>query len=92
MEIFYQKRGTGKTCTLIEMSAQNNVHIGVLNKAQQQVILDKANELNVKIPAPVVINELSDFNAYGAIYIDDFDLLMKKLANDNIKAVTMSEE
>lgn len=91
MEIFYQKRGTGNTCTLIEMSARNNIHIGVLSKTQQHYILDKANELNVKIPAPVVINELSDLNAYGAIYIDDFDCLINKLTNNNIKAVTMSE-
>lgn len=88
MVFLYQERGTGKTCTLIKLSAKNNIPIGVPYNARY--IKGKAAELNLQIPEPIVINSFEDLTNVDKIYIDDLKLVIKKLFPCDVQAVTMS--
>lgn len=92
MEIFYQRRGTGKTCMLIMLSARNQIPIGVVNTICKYNIKEKARQLGYTIPDPIIIEKLSDLESCGDIYIDDFDLMLDKLSHKNVKGITMSDE
>lgn len=88
MVILYQERGTSKTCTLIELSARNNVPIATAYNARY--IKEKAAKLNLQIPEPIVINSFEDLTNVDKIYIDDMELVIKKLFPCDVQAVTMS--
>lgn len=88
MVILYQERGTGKTCTLIELSARNNVPIATPYDAEY--IKRKAKELNLQIPSPVIVRSLEDLKDVDKVYIDDMDGLIKKLFPCDIQLVSMS--
>lgn len=90
MEIFYQKRCTGKTSMLIALSALNQIPIGVHDENKKRYVLKRAEEMNKEIPEPIVIKRLSDIEICGDIYVDDLDLIINKFTH--IKAATMSEE
>lgn len=88
MVILNQERGTGKTCTLIKLSAKNNVPIAV--PYDTTYIKNKAKELNLQIPEPIKVNDLEDLNCIGKVYIDDIDVLIKKLFHCSVQLVSMS--
>lgn len=60
MVILNQERGTGKTCTLIKLSSQNNIPIAT--PFNTLYIKSKAKELNLHIPEPIAIKNLDDLN------------------------------
>lgn len=78
MVILYQERGTGKTCTLIELLARNNVPIATAYNATY--IKKKADEPNLQIPNPIKVNNLEDLRSIGKVYIDDIDGLIKSFS------------
>lgn len=88
MIILNQERGTGKTCTLIKLSAKNNVPIAA--PYDTTYIKNKAKELNLQIPNPIKINNLEDLNSVEKVYIDDMDCLIKKLFPCDVQLVSMS--
>lgn len=88
MVILYQERGTGKTCTLIELSARNNVPIAT--SYNTTYIKKKADELNLQIPNPIKVNNLEDLRGIGKVYIDDIDGLIKKLFPCDVQLISMS--
>ena len=88
MVILNQERGTGKTCTLIELSARNNVPIAT--PYDTKYIQNKAEELKLKIPNPIKINSLEDLNDIEKVYIDDIDGLIKKLFPCDVQLISMS--
>lgn len=88
MTIIYQERGTGKTCTLIKLSAKNNIPIAT--PYDITYVKNKAEELNLQIPNPIKVNNLEDLNSVGKVYIDDMDCLIKKLFPCNVQLVSMS--
>lgn len=88
MVILYQERGTGKTCTLIELSARNNVPIATPYDTKH--IKNKSEELKLQIPKPIKVNSLEDLNGIEKVYIDDMDILIKKLFPCDIQIATMS--
>lgn len=88
MVILYQERGTGKTCTLIELSAQNNVPIAT--PYNTEYIKRKAEELNLQIPSPIAVRSLEDLKDVDKVYIDDMDGLIKKLFPCDIQLVSIS--
>ena len=92
MEVLYQKRGTGKSCTMINLSARNNIPIAVVHQVQKQHLEEQAQKLGLTIPEPIIIKQLSDLEYCGDIYIDDFDVMMNKLTDGHIKYVSMSYE
>lgn len=88
MVILYQERGTGKTCTLIELSARNSVPIATPYNAEY--IKSKAEELNLQIPSPITVCNLEDLKGVDKVYIDDMDSLIKKLLPCDVKLVSIS--
>lgn len=88
MVIIYQERGTGKTCTLIELSARNNMPIATAYNPTY--IKDKARELNLTIPEPIKINTLADLENVDKVYIDDAEAVIQKLFPCSVQAITMS--
>lgn len=88
MVILYQERGTGKTCTLIELSARNNVPIATPYDAEY--IKRKAKELNLQIPSPITVRSLEDLKDVDKVYIDDMDGLIKKLFPCKVQIATLS--
>lgn len=52
--------------------------------------MELAKDIKVTIPEPVVINDLSELNAHGDIYIDSIDRLLKKLTDDKVKDMTIA--
>lgn len=88
MVVIYQERGTGKTCTLIGLSARNNVPIATAYNAKY--IEDKAKELNMTIPKPIQINSLADLKCVDKVYIDDVEGVIKKFFPCDVQAITMS--
>lgn len=89
MTLFYQKRCTGKTCTLVLMSAKNNIPIGTAYPSTKRHIEECAQEMGLNIPSPIVLKDISELKSYGEIYIDDLDIVLNKLSK--IKAATWSE-
>lgn len=81
MNIIYQGRGTGKTTQIIKMSAKRQIPILCHNKMKQKYIVEKASELNLNIPEPIVFS----FESYEAIkdkqhvLIDDIDLFLNNI-------------
>lgn len=88
MVILNQERGTGKTCTLIKLSAKNNVPIAT--PYNTTYIKVKAKELNLQIPEPIKVNDLADLNDVEKVYVDDMDCLIKKLFPCDVQLVSMS--
>lgn len=88
MVILNQERGTGKTCTLIKLSAKNNVPIAV--PYGTAYIKQKAKELNLQIPEPIYIHNLEDLSGIDKVYVDDMDVLIKKLFPCNVQLASMS--
>lgn len=88
MTILYQERGTGKTCTLITLSARNNVPIAT--PYDVDYIKRTADKLNLTIPNPIKVNNLEDLNGIEKVYIDDMDSLIKKLFPCDVQLATIS--
>ena len=88
MVILNQERGTGKTCTLITLSARNNIPIST--PFDTLYIKAKAKELNLQIPEPISIKNLEDLNTIDKVYIDDMDILIKKIFPCDVQLIAMS--
>lgn len=74
--------------SLIEKSSATDIPIGVIDEIRKRYILELAKDMKVTIPEPVVINDLSELNAHGDIYIDSIDRLLKKLTDGKVKDMT----
>lgn len=97
-------RGWGKTTTLVIRSSATNYPILCYSHATKKAILDKAHELKVSIPDPIVFHDiLNQPNRYRGIQVkkllvDDADVLLKRIISDMFCAdidsisMTLSDE
>lgn len=83
----------GKTTQIIYASAKRQIPILCHNKMKQKYIVEKAKELNLDIPEPILFS----FESYEAIkdkqdvLIDDIDLFLNTvLPKYRIKSSTVS--
>lgn len=93
-------RGWGKTTALVMRSSVTQYPILCYNHATKQAILDRAFELGVLIPEPIVfIDAIKTQDNYRGlkvekILIDDADMLLKRLAADlfhaSVDAISMT--
>ena len=90
MVILYQERCTGKTCTLISLSARNNVPIATAYNTRY--IKNTAKEMGLEIPEPIHINSLDDLRGVEKVYIDEIEGLFQKIIPCKVEAITMSPD
>lgn len=93
MNVIYQVRRTGKITHIIITSSKRQIPILCHSKMKQKHIVERARELNLNIPDPILFS----FEAYDAIkdkqdvLIDDIDLFLNSvLPKYSIKSSTVS--
>lgn len=91
MKILRMDRGNGKTFHLIKLSAILDSPIICATEQSKKYILDKAKEMALEIPEPIVVNR----NSYGRrntdLLIDDLELVLKGLFGSDVVVATTSE-
>lgn len=93
MKILKMDRGAGKTFHLIRLSAILDSPILCATEQSKKYILDKAKEMWLEIPEPIVVNkdnfEIVMRGRNTDLLIDDLELVLKGLfGNDVIIATT----
>lgn len=96
MKIIYEKRGTGKTSKLIQMSHDMNTYILTVNQKRAALIAKMAHEMGIAIPYPVTVDDYMRCRFRGSfikdILIDDADDVLKQIFHTvNIEAITMTD-
>lgn len=94
MKILKMDRGAGKTFYLIRLSAVLDSPILCATEQSKKYILDKAREMALEIPEPIVVNRINfDLIMRGRkenLLIDDLDEVLKSLFGNNVIVATTS--
>lgn len=97
MNWFVKKRGEGKTTALVYTSAVTGYPIIVTTRNRVKLIQDRAKQLNLEIPDPIIFERGSCMRLYlhgQKVLIDEAKPLIKKALEDmlecEVAAVTMS--
>lgn len=95
MKILKMDRGAGKTFYLIRLSAILDSPILCATEQSKKYILDKAKEMWLEIPEPIVVNkgnfEIVMRERKADLLIDDLELVLKGLFGNNVIIATTSE-
>jgi hypothetical protein len=87
-------RNTGKTTELIKMSAEKGFYIVCKNQSEASNIAIKALDLDLQIPFPITYEEFINKDYYPrgirGFLIDNVEMLLLRLTNVNIEAITMN--
>jgi hypothetical protein len=82
MRLFNLKRGKGKTIRMLYASEFNHIPILCHDNIAKQHLISKAEELEIDIPTPISVGELSDariaLNTSG-FYVDEIPLVLQSL-------------
>ena len=88
-------RQVGKTTKLIKESYDKEIPIVVWCRDYAKNILNKAKEMNINIPDPVVVSSAIDLRGLGSrpdmqngCLIDDVDFFLPRLLGVNVAGVT----
>lgn len=82
MRLFNLKRGKGKTIRMLYASEFNHVPILCHNNVAKQYLIDKAKELEIDIPNPISVSDLSDAQIaidVSDVYVDEILLVLQSL-------------
>ena len=94
MKILRMDRGNGKTFHLIKLSAILDSPIICATEQSKKYILDKAREMWLEIPEPIVVNrnnfEIVMRGRKENLLIDDLDEVLKSLFGNNVIVATTS--
>lgn len=94
MKILRMDRGNGKTFHLIKLSAILDSPIICATEQSKKYILDKAREMWLEIPEPIVVNrnnfEIVMRGRRADLLIDDLDEVLKSLFGNNVIVATTS--
>lgn len=96
MKIIARCRGTGKTTDLIKESALTGSYILVSNKSMVRSIMQSAQQMGLKIPYPVTIDELKMGNFQKSsikrdgLLVDNAELVLQQLIGTKINTLTIS--
>ena len=97
MNWFIKRRGQGKTTALIYTSSVTGYPIIVTTSNRAKLIQDRANQMDLKIPDPVVFEKDSCMRLYlhgQKVLIDEAKPLIKRALEQmlecEVAAVTMS--
>ena len=95
MKILKMDRGAGKTFHLIRLSAILDSPILCATEQSKKYILDKAREMWLEIPEPIVVNkdnfEIVMRGRNTDLLIDDLELVLKGLFGNDVIVATTSE-
>ena len=95
MKILKMDRGAGKTFHLIRLSAILDSPIICATEQSKKYILDKAREMWLEIPEPIVVNrnnfEIVMRRRNTDLLIDDLELVLKGLFGNDVIVATTSE-
>ena len=95
MKILKMDRGAGKTFHLIRLSAILDSPILCATEQSKKYILDKAKEMWLEIPEPIVVNrgnfEIVMRGRNTDLLIDDLELVLKGLFGNDVIVATTSE-
>lgn len=95
MKILKMDRGAGKTFYLIRLSAVLDSPILCATEQSKKYILDKAKEMWLEIPEPIVVNkgnfEIVMRGRNTDLLIDDLELVLKGLFGSDVVVATTSE-
>lgn len=92
MEIYTSGRGQGKTLKAIQLSAEKQMPIVCSSYHQMEYIKYRAKEMNLKIPEPIIFEDVRRKvigNRRGLI-VDDLDLLLRRVFDDEVRYATMA--
>ncbi len=89
MKIIIGANGSGKTKKIIEFSAANNVPILCESKARADRLLQKALGYGIKIPLPIVFEDLKN-SPIKVVCIDEINGLIEKVFQVKVEAVTIN--
>lgn len=90
--VIQSSRGTGKTRYLIIKSNELNIPILCSGLANCEYIARLADEMGVKIPKPVIINDFMKSYNYKEVLIDDIDCVFHRIFNVKIKGMTITTD
>ena len=91
MEIYFGGRGNGKTYKAIQLSKEKQMPIVCFSYHQIEYIKHKAKEMNLKIPEPIMVEDVRKKvigNRRGLI-VDDLDLLLRRIFDDEVRYATI---
>lgn len=95
MKILRMDRGSGKTFHLIKLSAILDSPIICATEQSKKYILNKAREMWLEIPEPIVVNrnnfEIVMKGRNKDLLIDDLELVLKGLFGSDVVVATTSE-
>lgn len=95
MKILKMDRGAGKTFHLIRLSAILDSPIICATEQSKKYILNKAREMWLEIPEPIVVNrnnfEIVMRGRNKDLLIDDLELVLKGLFGSDALVATTSE-
>ncbi|MFW9872148.1 MAG: hypothetical protein ACFFG0_03525 [Candidatus Thorarchaeota archaeon] len=90
MKIIYDARRTGKTTKLVKECLKNNGMLIVFNRQWKDILKKNYPELNV-ISIKDFLKEYSTGVPAKKIYIDEVELILKKILHLDIEMVTLSK-
>lgn len=81
MEKVFMGRGKGKTSKLIELSSKNNIPIGVFSINWAKIIKQKAFDMGIKIPEPIILSNKTTFRSQNieGVYVDNAEFMLQTL-------------
>ena len=92
MKIIAKGRGQGKTTELIKISADKQIPI-VCDTSSVQYIIDKAKEMNLKIPQPLTVQQLNMIQWRDkSILVDNAELILQNKLGHKIEAVSINTD
>lgn len=92
MTVFYQRRGTGKSTQIVQLSAATGWPIAARSKDHiEHLKFIAKQELHIEIPEPFLATPDACTKA-GNYLVDDAAILLQKILGGNIKAITISDE
>ena len=90
MKIIARNRSKGKTTELIKISAEKQIPI-VCDTSSVQYIIDKAKEMNLKIPQPLTVQQLNMIQWRDkSILVDNAELILQNKLGHKIEAISIS--
>ncbi len=89
MKIIIGSNGSAKTKKIIEYSASSNTPILCESKARADRLLQKALGYGVKIPLPIVFDEMTSSHA-RVVLVDEINSLIEKVLQVKIEAFSIN--
>ena len=93
MKIYCGGRANGKTMKAIQLSVEKQMPIVCFSHHQIGYTNYMAKEMNLKIPKPIMFDEVRlkiKGNRRGLI-VDDLDILLRRILDDNVYYATMED-